>query len=80
MLLHKTTAEKLAESLELGAHTNYDYFDYCVVSYLNGNFEQCRNLFKDLPHQERKDLLNYIEATDTLTDVSAVYSFYFNLL
>lgn len=36
------------------------YFDYCAESHINGNFSQCRRLFKDMPKYYRHELINYL--------------------
>ncbi len=61
----------LAKRLDFTTET--EYFDYCINSWYNGNFDQCKRLFKDMEKPDRKNLLNYIENKDC-------YKFYFNLL
>jgi len=57
--------------------TEMDYFDYCIDSYTNGNFSQCKELFKAMSKADRKSLLNHIGTGINMKDV---YQFYFNLL
>jgi len=58
-----------------------EYFDYCINSYLNGNFSQCKNLFKGMTRKDRKEFLSYISDSGMLPkDINQVYKFYFNLL
>lgn len=66
----------LAKRLDFTTET--EYFDYCINSWFNGNFDQCRRLFKDMTKADRKELINYIKGCyDYKHDV---YTFYFNLL
>jgi len=79
----KTHIQKLAESLDFRTET--EYFDYCLDSHLNGNLSQCRQLFKDLTKEGRKELLKHINRftgnnSDGERNVSAAYKFYFELL
>lgn len=55
-----------------------EYFDYCISSYVNGNFSQCEDLFSDMTKKDRKSLIEYIKGCyDYSSDVE---KFYFNLL
>jgi len=67
-----TLAKKLDFTIEI------EYFDYCINSYFNGNFSQCKELFKDMSKQDRKGLLEYIKGCYDYKN--EVYSFYFNLI
>lgn len=40
--------------------TEAEYFDYCVQSHINGNFSQCKKLFKDMTKADRHRLIEYI--------------------
>ena len=56
------------------------YFDYCMLSYQNGNFTQCRELFSNMRKKDRKGLISYISnCYDNYTERD-IYKFYFNLL
>lgn len=44
----------------LGFATNDEYYNYCVESYLNGQFNQCKTLFNQLPHDNKHELITYI--------------------
>lgn len=52
-----------------------EYFDYCIDSWYNGNYSQCKQLFKDMTKNDRKDLIRYLKESN-----SQAYLFYFNLL
>ena len=74
----KDKLQKLAESLDF--RTVDEYFQYCIDSHQNGNFEQCRRLFKDITKEGRKELIKHIVGCwDNATD-RPEYKFYFNLL
>ncbi len=74
----KDKLQKLAESLDF--RTVDEYFNYCIDSYDNGNFNQCTKLFRGLTKAGRKELINFISGCyDNCTD-RPVYKFYFNLL
>lgn len=67
-----TLAKKLDFTNEI------EYFDYCINSWFNGNFSQCKRLFKDMTKADRKRLLSYIKGCyDYKHEVEI---FYFNLL
>ena len=67
---------KLAKELEF--NTEVEYFDYCINSWFNGNFTQCKNLFKAMKKEDRKSLLSYIAGC--YDHKHEVEIFYFNLL
>lgn len=60
--------------------TSEEYFDYCINSYCNGNFSQCRELFKDMTKADRKKLIEYIAGCYDYPEMKNVYKFYFALL
>lgn len=64
----------------LGFTSGGEYFDYCINSYYNGNFSQCKDLFSDMTKQDRKDLITYISGFYDNAESKEVYKFYFNLL
>ena len=64
----------LKQARKLDFSTESEYYDYLIDSYYNGNFEQCKGLFKALKSDEQKQLLSYAY------DFSACYMFYFDLL
>lgn len=73
------TLMSLAKKIDF--ETESEYFDYCIDSYLNGQFNQCKNLFSDMPKPERKNLITYINNSGMLSkDISNCRNFYFNLL
>jgi len=66
----------LAKKLDFTQET--EYFDYCINSWFNGNFIQCRELFKAMTKTDRKRLVEYIRGCyDYRHEVEI---FYFNLL
>lgn len=65
----------LAKSYDFETET--DYFDYLINSHINGNFTQCKDLFKKLTKDQKKQALNYISGC---YDDKTIYNFYFNLL
>lgn len=61
--------------------TEIEYFNYCIDSYYNGNFSQCKELFADMTEIDRKRLVNYIKGDYKYSDFNYnLYNFYFNLL
>jgi hypothetical protein len=40
--------------------TNEEYYNYCVESYLNGQRNQCKTLFKQMPSDNQHELIEYI--------------------
>ena len=75
MKTNKKSLKRLAKELEF---TNeYEYFDYMVESYYNGNFSQCRNLFNDMKRIDQKTFISYM----TLQKVDdKIIIFYLNAL
>ena len=70
----------LAKRLDFTTET--EYFDYCRDSYINGNFSQCKDLFKAMTKADKKACLNYLKpefAYQYRSDLE-VYEFYFNLI
>ena len=69
---------KLAKSLDF--NNEIQYFDYCIDSHINGNFDQCKELFADMTKQDRKRLIEYIEGCYDHPQSKAVYRFYWAML
>jgi hypothetical protein len=66
----------LAKSLDF--KTEADYYDYCINSWFNGNFSQCKKLFNNMSKIDKKGLITYIQGCyDYKHEVEL---FYFNLL
>jgi hypothetical protein len=40
--------------------SNDEYYNYCVVSYLNGQRKQCVKLFNQMPNDNKHELIEYI--------------------
>jgi hypothetical protein len=70
----------LTLSKKLGFSTEWEYFDYCLDSYLNGNFSQCLKLFKQMTKTDKKRLINYLKETYTYVHGVECREFYINLL
>lgn len=64
----------LAKELEF--NHEYEYFDYCIDSYINGNRSQCRDLFAAMRKDDQKAFLT--ECMDR--EIREIYNFYFELL
>lgn len=63
----------LAKKLDFS--TEYEYFDYCIDSHINGNFSQCEKLFKAMTKKDRKRLIDFIPE-----ELKEIKNFYFKLL
>lgn len=63
---------------QLDFKTPFEYFEYCVSSYINGNRTQCKRLFNDMKKEDRKRLLFTIKSD--YCHIEGVYDFYFDLL
>ena len=57
--------------------TENEYFDYCLDSYTNGNYSQCKNLFRAMTKNQKKQLINYLKQDVEWMEAE---QFYFNLL
>jgi hypothetical protein len=66
----------LAKRLDFATET--EYFDYCINSWFNGQFSQCRDLFSRMSKKDQKVLIQYIKGCYDYTH--EVETFYFNLL
>lgn len=40
--------------------TTAEYYQYCVDSYINGQFKQCNTLFNQMPNENKHQLIEYI--------------------
>ena len=60
--------------------TEEDYFNYCRDSYVNGNFSQCKDLFKAMTREDRKRLVYYLRTDEKESVDQKAYEFYFDLL
>ncbi len=69
-----TLAKKLDFTTEL------QYFDYCLDSYINGNFTQCRELFKAMNREDKKGLIDYLKDRDINSVDNECREFYISLL
>jgi hypothetical protein len=69
--------QRLAKDLDF--NEDVDYFDYCMLSYINGQMTQCKTLFAQMKREDRKGLLQYINSREVSKD-KEIYQFYFNLL
>lgn len=56
------------------------YFDYCIDSYINGNFSQCKTLFNNMKKEDQKSFLSYLNAQAQFNGKLQVRNFYFNLI
>jgi hypothetical protein len=52
----------LAKQLEFKSET--EYFDYIILSSINGQSQQVRNLYNDMRITDRKDFLDYLAETE----------------
>ena len=63
---------------ELDFSNAEEYYIYCIDSYINGQLDQCRNLFKAMKYENKKEFLTYIVGENI--GMIDVYDFYFELL
>jgi len=66
----------LAKKLDFTTET--EYFDYCITSWFNGSFSQCKELFAAMTKADKKALINYIKGCYDYNH--EVETFYLNLL
>lgn len=75
----KKSLLQLAKDLDFRTET--EYFNYCINSYINGNFSQCKKLFNAMTKAGRKALIVFIGSQDAGTnELAECEAFYFNLL
>ena len=58
----------------------WEYFQYCLDSYVNGNFSQCKELFKAMTVKDRKGLIEYLKNGDKNSIDTECRDFYISLL
>lgn len=63
----KSNLKTLAKAL--GFQNESDYFNYCVESYYNGNFTQCKELFNDMKQSDKHGLIEYLRVNVGADDV-----------
>jgi catalase len=70
----------LAKRLDF--ESEYDYFNYCRDSYINGNFSQCKELFNAMTKKDKKALINFLTPSKNVIDSidHEVYQYYLELL
>lgn len=74
-----TNLLKLAKSLDFETETQY--FDYLTESHINGNFTSCRQLFKQMTRDQRKQYLKHVHSEIVIYPSNQkIYNFYFDLL
>ena len=69
---------KLAKELDF--NNEVEYFDYCIDSHINGNFIQCKRLFKDMKKEDRKLFISYLNGQVQYNGLLPTRNFYFELL
>ena len=69
---------KLAKELDFD--NEVEYFDYCIDSHINGNFTQCKRLFKDMKKEDRKLFISYLNGQAQYNGLLPTRNFYFELL
>ena len=69
---------KLAKELDF--NNELEYFDYCIDSHINGNFTQCKRLFKDMKKEDRKLFISYLNGQAQYNGLLPTRNFYFELL
>jgi hypothetical protein len=59
---HKKTMQRIMQRNlnALQFSSNDEYYNYCVVSYLNGQLKQCVKLFNQMPNDNKHELIEYI--------------------
>lgn len=67
----------LAKRLDFDKGTQY--FEYCIDSYINGNFSQSEKLFKAMKKDDRKAFVKDLN-NQGHPMYKEIYDFYFNLL
>ena len=65
---------------QLDFESEYEYFDYCINSHVNGNFNQCKDLFNAMTKKDKKEFITYVKGCYDIYINKDVYTFYFNLL
>lgn len=56
--------------------TEDQYFQYCADSHINGNFSQCRELFKAMTKADKHRLIEYLRNN---VGVDEIHNYYVNL-
>ena len=69
---------KLAKELDF--NNEMEYFDYCIDSHINGDFTQCKDLFKAMKKEDRKLFISYLNGASEYNGYIQTRIFYFALL
>jgi len=51
----------LSLAKKLDFTTEEQYFNYCVESYINGQIQQAKSLFKNMAKADKHQLISYID-------------------
>jgi hypothetical protein len=73
----KKSLARLAHELDF--ETGHDYFEYCLSSYINGNFNQCKELFKAMIKNDQKAFLRYMNGEAQHNGRLQARNFFFDL-
>ena len=65
---------------ELDFNNEVEYFDYCIDSHINGNFTQCKDLFKAMKKEDKKAFISYLNGQAQYNGLLQTRNFYFELL
>ena len=68
----------LAKKLDFTSE--WEYYNYCLDSYINGNFSQCKDLFKAMNTKDRKGLIEHLKNGDKNSIDMECREYYISLL
>ena len=64
---------------DLDFNSEIEYFEYLESSWINGNFNQCKELFFKMRKFDRKVFISWLNSNKDFIDAK-MFNFYFNLL
>lgn len=70
----KKTLIRLA--LDLDFQAEEQYYQYCADSYINGQHDQCKELFNAMKHQDKHGLIKWLREN---IGNDEIHNFYVNL-
>jgi hypothetical protein len=62
MSMSEYSMYKLFKGLEFS--NKEQYYNYCIESYFNGQFTQCKELFNDMPHEYKHEFIDWMKGNE----------------
>jgi hypothetical protein len=70
----KKSLKTLAKELDF--NTGIEYYDYMIDSHINGQPQQCKELFAAMKREDKAGFINYLRSH---SDIDEIFDFYLKL-